>query len=168
MMNRTPVYTHDGAYAREHGELTLYRESLLTNIACKNAIEASVRNHFDGMYLAKKVLPEVLKEFSPKRVAFVLAATLQIKEYDGRFSRDNKAWAATIDTSFSTSLAYDHRPSFCVESHPAVLDGFVSIFRKEMCRERKPSVIEKLHAKGIQAQQVKPLVPMKNNMEMER
>ena len=167
-MNRTPVYTHDGAYAREHGELTLYRESLLTNIACENAIEASVRNHFDGMYLDKEVLPDVMKEFSPKRVAFVLAATLQIKEYDGRFSRDNKAWAATIDTSFSTSPAYDHCPSFCVESHPAVLDGFVSMFRREMRRERKPSVIEKLHAKSTQTPQINPSMSVKQHIGMER
>ena len=31
----TPLYRHDAAYAREHGELPLYRESYQANIACK-------------------------------------------------------------------------------------------------------------------------------------
>ena len=35
----TPLYRHDAAYAREHGELSLYRESYQANIACKEAIE---------------------------------------------------------------------------------------------------------------------------------
>lgn len=165
-MNHTPIYTHDGTYAREHGELTQFRESLLANIACKEAIEASVRRHFDGMYLDKSVLSEVMKEFSPKRVAFVLAATLQLKDYDGRFSRDNKAWAAGIDTS--ASPAYDHRPGFCVESHPAVLDGFVNLFRKEMCKERKPSVIAKLQAKSARPPQAKPEAPIRRSADLER
>lgn len=167
-MNRTPIYTHDGAYAREHGELTQYRESLLTNIACKDAIDASIRSHFDGMYLDKEVLPEVMKEFSPKRIAFVLAATLQQKDYDGRFSRENKAWAAAIDTSFSVLPSYDHRPSFCVQTHPAILDGFVNLVRQELARERKPSVIAKLQAKSAQPPQVKSKVPIKRSTEMER
>lgn len=167
-MNRTPIYTHNGSYAREHGELTQYRESLLTNIACKEAIEASIRGHFDGMHLEKEALPDVLRAFPPKRVAFVLAATLQLKDYDGRFSHDNKAWAAGIDTSFAASSAYDHRPSFCVESHPAILDGFVHLFRKEACRERKPSVIEKLQGKNVQPPQKKPKAPLSRSAGLER
>ena len=167
-MNRTPIYTHNGAYAREHGELTQYRESLLTNIACKNAIETSIDNHFDGMHLDKAVLPEVMKEFSAKRVAFVLAATIQHKNYDGRFYRGNKAWAAEIDTAFSVSPSYDPRPSFCVESHPTVLDGFVELFRKEMCRERKPSVLQKPQAKSVEPPPLKPKAPIRRSADLER
>ena len=167
-MNHTPIYTHDGVYAREHGELTQYRESLLTNIACKDAIEASIRKHFDGMHLNKEVLADVLSDFTSDRVRFVLAATLQQKDYDGRFSRDNKAWAAGIDTSFSVSPAYDHRPSFAVQSHPAVLDGFVSLFRREKERERKPSVAELLKLKGDKAQTLKPKATVRHKTDWER
>ena len=38
----TPLYRHDAAYAREHGELSLYRESYQANIACKEAIEEAI------------------------------------------------------------------------------------------------------------------------------
>ena len=37
-----PVYRHPAAYAREHGELDQYRASRRANIACKEAIEASI------------------------------------------------------------------------------------------------------------------------------
>lgn len=166
-MNQTPIYTHNGAYAREHGELTQYRESLLTNIACKEAIDAAISRNYDGIRLCRAALPEVMSEFPPNRIAFVLATTIQLKEYDGRFSPDNKAWAAAIDTSFSVSSSYDHRPSFCVQSHPAVLDGFVNLFRQELCRERKPSVIEMLQAKSVQPPH-KLKAPIKRSADLER
>lgn len=166
-MNRTPIYTHNGAYAREHGELTQYRESLLTNIACKEAIEASIRKHYDGMHMGKESLSEVIKAFSPKRVAFVLATTIQLHDYDGRYSRDNKAWAVEIDTSFSVSPSYDHRPSFCVQSHPAILNGFVNLVQQELARERKPSVLARLQAKSAPPQ-VKPKTPVKRSADLER
>ena len=34
-----PLYRHDAAYAREQGDLDLYRASRRANIACKEAIE---------------------------------------------------------------------------------------------------------------------------------
>ena len=37
-----PLYRHDAAYAREQGDLNLYRASRRANIACKEAIEASI------------------------------------------------------------------------------------------------------------------------------
>ena len=39
-----PLYRHDAAYAREQGNLDLYRASRRANIACKEAIERPFRN----------------------------------------------------------------------------------------------------------------------------
>ena len=102
------------------------------------------------------------------QVAFVLAATIQHKNYDGRFSRGNKAWAAEIDTAFSVFPSYAPRPSFCVESYPTVLDGFVELFRKEMCRERKLSVLQKLQAKSVEPTPIKPKAPIRRSADLER
>lgn len=45
-----PLYRHDAAYAREQGDLDLYRVSRRANIACKEAIEASISEHYrDGV-----------------------------------------------------------------------------------------------------------------------
>lgn len=46
-------------------------------------------------------------------------------DYDGRFSPQNKTWAASTFIPPS-----DRNYEFVVESHPAVLDGFVKAFRE--------------------------------------
>ena len=50
--------------------------------------------------------------------------------YDGRYSRDNKAWAETIQIPENVSRGTDLNADYIVNSHPAVLDGFVNLFRK--------------------------------------
>ena len=46
MMKNIPVYKHTAAYAREHDELAAYRASNQANTACKEAIEATIRDHY--------------------------------------------------------------------------------------------------------------------------
>ena len=74
--NKTPVYYETAAYARENGELELFRLSHRTNIACKNDIQAAISRHFDGMRLDKETAKEVLDQYGAERVSIVLAATL--------------------------------------------------------------------------------------------
>ena len=45
-MNRTPLYKQTFAYAQEHGETAKYNASLQANIACKEAIEAAIRDNY--------------------------------------------------------------------------------------------------------------------------
>ena len=45
-MKNIPVYKHPAAYAREHDELAAYRASNQANTACKEAIEAAIRDHY--------------------------------------------------------------------------------------------------------------------------
>ena len=54
----------------------------------------------------------------------VLAATIQLKPEDGRFSRRNKEWAAATFIPRS-----DRNYEFMVESHAGVLNIFVNEFR---------------------------------------
>jgi len=55
-----------------------------------------------------------------------LTNTLHELKWDGRFSYANKHWAEKI--YIPTDLI--HNSDFVVRSHPAVLDGFVSFYRK--------------------------------------
>ncbi|MFR4292674.1 MAG: DUF3849 domain-containing protein, partial [Christensenellales bacterium] len=89
----TAVYPHDAAYARAHGELAAYRNARRRNIACKDAIEEAIAKHFDGMHLDEACVKEVLDQYGSERVTLVLAATVQEKVWDGRFSNANKRWA---------------------------------------------------------------------------
>ena len=109
-------------------EVKLWRNSFKENIRCKEAIETAISRDFDGMHLQEDCAKSVVQEFGFKRVQFVLSNTLQEKDWDGRFSRDNLQWART--TFVPPDKA--HNAQFCVSSHPAVLDGFVRFFRREV------------------------------------
>lgn len=130
---KTPVYHQSAAYAREHGELEQYRQSHRANIDCKRDIEKTVSAHFDGMRLERKAAPEVIERFGAERVALVLAATVQAKSWDGRFSTANKDWAFSFDFPDPVNeLVFDRRHDYAVETHPAVLDGFINLVRQEI------------------------------------
>lgn len=89
----TPIYTETAAYAKSVGELDLYRVSLHENKNCKNAIDKAISENFDGFRLKKDCYKPVIEQFGQERMLYVLANTLQLRGWDGRFSRDNKAWA---------------------------------------------------------------------------
>lgn len=122
-----PLYQHSGEYAKEHGEVDAFRASHQANVACKEAIETAIRDGFDGMHLNADV-KGVLAKFGPERVTYVLAATLQSRTQDQRFSRSNHAWAAAVPMV----EAEDHRWAYVVNSHPVILDEFVNMARREM------------------------------------
>ncbi len=129
----TPVYHHSSAYARENGELEQFRNSHWTNIACKNDIEDAIARHYNGRYLDKEAVTEVLKRYGAERLSLVLAATVQVKAWDGRFSSANKDWAFSIELPDThTERNFDRRYEYAVTSHPAVLDGFIMLARREI------------------------------------
>ena len=125
-MNETYLYPSSAKEARERNELSLWRESHRANIACREAIEDAIRQNFDGMHLDKDCITPVLDEYGYKRTAWVLANTLYELKWDGRFSPANKQWAER------RYIPQDerHNAEITVRSHPAVLDGFVSLYRK--------------------------------------
>ena len=51
MRNDTYLYTDGLDAARRSGQIALWRASHQANIACKKAIEDSIRQGFDGMHL---------------------------------------------------------------------------------------------------------------------
>lgn len=121
-MNNTPLYTGTVSEARAEGQLQTWKDSNQANIQCRIAIESEIRSSFDGMHLDAGCAERVAEAFGFDRVRYVLAATLQEKDYDDRFSRSNKAWAAQTNIS--------NNSGFIVESHSAILDGFISQFRE--------------------------------------
>ena len=50
-MNETYLYPYSAAEANKRNEMALWRESHKANIACRNAIEETIRQNFDGMNL---------------------------------------------------------------------------------------------------------------------
>ncbi len=144
-MNEVYLYPYSVQEAVRNNELPLWRESYRANIACKQAVESAIRTGFDGMRLDPGCLKPVLEEYGYKRVGWVLSNTLQRKDYDGRFGTSNKAWAK------QTFIPPDrHNLDFLVESHPAVLDGFVDLYREA---EQGLNLFGSEHCTGDRAEQ---------------
>lgn len=148
-----PLYQQSGEYAREHGEIDAYRASRQANVDCKEAIEAAIRAGYDGRHLTADA-KGVLAEFGQERVTYVLAATIQSKGWDERFSRDNKAWAAAVPM-FERE---DRRCAYITHLHSTVVNGFVDMVRKELDAvreqpEQKPSIKAQLAAKPVPGDQ---------------
>lgn len=120
------LYPYSAQEARTRNQLPMWRESYHANVACRNAIEETIRQNFDGMHLKKDCLEPVLAEYGYKRTEWVLATTLQELSWDGRFSRANKQWAAR------RYIPQDerHNAEITVRSHPAILDAFVDLYRE--------------------------------------
>lgn len=125
MRERVQLYTGSIEEARRQGEVELWRESYRENCRCAKAIEEVIRQGFDGSVLDAGCAKVVIEEFGFDRVNFVLANTLQEKDWDHRFSASNSQWAKAIYVPKDPSYW-----SFSVESHPAVLNGFCDQVRK--------------------------------------
>ena len=68
----------------------------------------------------------VIQKYGPERTKYVLAATVEYKSWDGRFSASNKAWAADLRAEYPAS------DEFAVRSHPYVLDGYIDQVRRSL------------------------------------
>jgi len=158
-MNETYLYPWSAREARKRGELALWRASHKANIACKHSIEAAIRRDFDGMYLKPDCAESVIAEYGFKRVNFVLANTLKEKDYDGRFSPANKEWAE----HFFVPPDDGHNPSFCVESHSAVLDGFINEARQAY---QALGLFDPEHCTGDRQEQGQTGAPIIGSMEL--
>ena len=130
MLPSETLYPYTAKEARERGELELWRANFRTNCACAGAIELAIRKGFDGMHLWTDCAKSVIDQYGYKRVGFVLANTLQEQSYDGRYHENNKKWSRTIFIPEDGG----HRHTFLINSHPAVLDGFVSEYRAELAK----------------------------------
>ena len=164
-----PVYRQNAAYAREHGELEQYRVSHQANIACKEAIEQSIDQNYDGRRLAKGTADKVMQKFGTERVMYVLANTIQQKGWDGRFHPYNKDWARTVDIPPNPdSFGFERNCEFVVDSHAGLTDLFVSQARREVERQPRTSVREQLKQAQEKAEKKPPVQAAPKKKEPER
>ena len=127
-----PVYYEPFSYAKENDEVDLYRTSYRLNCECKQAIQEAIADNYDGMYLGDGAVDQVVRQYGMERVGYILANTLHHKNYDGRFSPGNKEWAEQVSTPEHNADRMTFRTDWVVDSHPAILNGFVTMFRGEL------------------------------------
>ena len=126
-MPEVPVYRETANYAYEAGELESYRASLAANVECRRAIEAAISSNYgDNRLDADAAVKSVLEQFSPERVRYVLANTIQQKDFDGRIPQPLKEWAKTVE------VCPENASRFLVDKpNPGLTALFVDAFRQQ-------------------------------------
>ena len=125
-MAHSEVYRWSSSEARRGGEMDLWQESYAENCRCARAIEEAIHQNFDGRTLNTGCVKDIISEFGYDRTNWVLANTVRQKTDDGRFSPGNRAWANGFRIPREESAR-----QFVVDSHPAVVDGFIMSARKQ-------------------------------------
>ena len=106
-MQEAAIYRETANYAYEAGELESYRASLAANVECHRAIEAAISSNYgDNRLDADAAVKSVLEQFSPERVRYVLANTIQQKDFDGRIPQPLKEWAKSVEVCPENCLLY--------------------------------------------------------------
>ena len=142
-----PIYRETANYAYEAGEMEAYRASLAANEKCRSAIEAAISSNYgDNSLNAEAAVKSVLEQFSPERVRYVLANTIQQKNFDGRIPQPLKEWAKIVE------VCPENASRFLVDKlNPGLTALFVDAFRQqtepkkevtsEKTEERDPKVV---------------------------
>lgn len=145
-LRNLPVYLHSAEYARKNGEREQYRESRKANIACRTAIEDAITAHYHDNRLDGAAVKQVVDTFGYDRTLYILAATVQHKEWDGRISRSSKEWARTIPVAEDRSDGGSDMNVYIIanRSHPGLLDLFLKEVRSSQALEQsKEKPVEK-------------------------
>lgn len=144
--SKFPLYEKSFSEARDREEISAYRLSSRADNMCKTAIEAAINDNYSDCRLDPEGAKKVVENFGIDRVKKILALTCIVKDYDGRISPENKAWAKTVrpnDVKDKIDL------SLVVDGvNPGLTDIFVrQVKRIETERsEKKPSVLKKLES----------------------
>ena len=146
-MSEVPIYRETANYAYEAGEVEAYRASLAANEECRSAIEAAISgNYAENRLDADAAVKSVLEQFSPERIRYVLANTIQQKDFDGRIPQPLKEWAKNVE------VCSENASRFLVDKcNPGLTALFVDAFRNqtepqkdvasEKAEERDPEVV---------------------------
>ena len=144
------VYPYSGEVAEREGDLEWYRQSHKLNIACKDEIEWAIAQNYSNNILSDEAVHQVVAKFGLPRTAFVLVNTIREKEWDGRISHDNKAWAKRVPVYPDVdAFGQNKRLKYVVDCNAGLTDIFVNILRREYRQQEqtqqvKPSVRDKL------------------------
>jgi hypothetical protein len=134
------LYERSHEYAAARGEAALWEESTAQNRVCADAIDTAVKKHAD----ARDALADVEARHGAERVAWVLASYLKSNPSDGRFSRENRAWADAVSIPLRGGFP---EVAYVLRERAAVLNAFMDAARGDFVpKQDAPPESEKFYA----------------------
>lgn len=137
-MQNLPVYLQSARYAMEHSEIETWRESYHANLACKRALEgteelSAVRAY--NSYKIKEFVDGIIGDYGIERPLYIIARTIQFKDYDGRFSGKLKDWASEYSFPDMNNNP-DYSWNYISDVHPCALNEIA----KELIKRQEEQV----------------------------
>ena len=134
---KEPIYLIPFEEAVSTGEVKLYHASMAVNMDCARAIDKAIADFYKGEYIydLKSAVQSVITEYGAERTKFVTAVHLRRSDFDGRFSKENKNWAKTLNITHFEEFKFIH-----MKTHSSILDGFTDRLRKITESQQKPKV----------------------------
>ena len=137
VFSNVPVYAKSLSEARELNELDIYRASRNENHACANMTDAFISKHYNDNSLdSEGALNDLLERYPIERIALVTAVNVADKEWDGRISNENKAWANAFLENYPDDVMRQ-KGEYYLTAHPGLLNLFADTVRSYIEKNRE-------------------------------
>ncbi|MBR1433111.1 YodL domain-containing protein [Ruminococcus sp.] len=113
-----PICKQSFLEAKQSGNEQGWRDSVAASKACVNYLNDHLYDAYEARNL-KGLVKDMEEKFGLDRTMYTIAATIQLKDHDGRFSREAKERAR--EYPFDSDRA---RLAFLTEAHPVMLCHF--------------------------------------------
>lgn len=132
-----PVYAKSLSEARELDELEIYRASRNENHTCANMIDAFISKHYNDNRLdSEGALNDLLERYPVERIALVTVVNVEDKEWDGRISNANRAWANAFLEDYSDDVMRQ-KGEYYLTAHPGLVNLFADTVRSYIEKNRE-------------------------------
>ena len=117
-----PVYYKDLKQARTDGELEQWRSSHKATQACAEQFQKEYERAY-GERQVPQFLQQMVDRYGIERCKIVIASTIQLSPYDGRYSQDMKEIAAkVVIPGKNTEPLHDRRLDYHINCHPVTVN----------------------------------------------
>lgn len=117
-----PVYYKDLKQARADGELEQWRSNHKATQACAEQFQKEYERAY-GERQVPQFLQQMVDRYGIERCKIVIASTIQLSPYDGRYSQDMKdAAAKVVIPGKNTEPLHDRRLDYHINCHPVTVN----------------------------------------------
>ena len=132
-----PIVVESFMDAKMNGRLSELQASIKASQACRDFIEQNIHSAYENRNLTGFV-QNLTDKFGIDRAMYTVAATIQLKMHDGRFTNDVKDMARQY--MFDSDKT---RLKFLTETHPVIMNHlFEELIDKKFHLQREHAVIE--------------------------
>lgn len=130
------VYPHSYEEARARGQTAQHRRSYRLNVECALSIRAASTLNLANGHVPLENVREVLEDYGPERVMWVLANTIQQRGSDTRYTEESRRWAENFPIPADPYKNGDFRLGYIIEGWPPYVVEFLNLARGEIAAAR--------------------------------